>query len=171
LHCSSPPPSLQTVSRVTWNGAHRRAYVHALEGEEPSLRTCAQLAQSGDLPRATSLLMAIISRSATYAHMKVSRRGGPPSRPPWKPFFTRQCFELKREWKRLGRQLGWRAPQVVLLERRYHSFVRSQKRSWLMNQLQEVIAMFHTEPRRFWRTLNGSPPTLPGPLCHPSAWD
>jgi len=171
LHCSSTPLPLHKVSRVTWKGTHRRAYVHALEGEEPSLRTCAELAQSGDLPGASSLLMAVISRSATHAHMKVSRRESPPSRPPWKPFFTHQCFALKREWKRLGRQLGWRAPPVVLLERRYHSFVRSQKRSWLLTQLQDVIAMFHTEPRRFWRLLNGSPPPLPGPLCHPSAWE
>jgi hypothetical protein len=56
LHCLPPLP-LPVIRRVTWKGSHRRAYVHALAGEDPLVHKCGEFARSGNLAQASSLLM------------------------------------------------------------------------------------------------------------------
>jgi hypothetical protein len=168
---SAPTPSpLPMLRRLLWRGSCRLLYVNALEGEESSLIQCQSLAQSGNIPQALSLFQATLFKAATQAGMLLLPQGRSRPSPRHKPFFDKECLELKRAWKKLGRQVGWHDAGVRTLERRYHALVRSKKRSWLLQQLQGIIAMYHSEPRRFWRILHGSSPRLPDPLSHPSAW-
>jgi hypothetical protein len=85
------------------------------------------------------------------------------------PFYDSECLRLKREYRRLAGREG-HTEQVRELERKYHSYVRARKRSWLLEQLRAATQQFHGDPRMFWRHLRGPITPLPGPLCNHQAW-
>lgn len=87
-----------------------------------------------------------------------------------KPFFDSRAHEFRRVWRRLCRRYGGRHPLTLQSERTYHSHVRSQKRVWALERLNDCISLFHSNSRQFWRMLHGSPVGLPVPLRSPGAW-
>lgn len=87
-----------------------------------------------------------------------------------RPFFDNECRRLKREWRKAARMHGWHSTETKVLERHYHSVVRSRKRAWLLHQLQNCIHLFHSCPRQFWKSFRGGILGLPVPLLSHDAW-
>jgi hypothetical protein len=160
------------LRQVHWKGACRLDYVHHLELVAPTLGCCTDLALAGHVEQAMDTLSQVLVRAAHAADMRIyTVRLGSQARPrPHQPFYDQECVRLKRDWRRAGRLHGFSAPLVRGLERHYHSYVRSRKRAWLMSQLEERVALFHTCPRQFWRTFRGHPPSLPLPLHDHEVW-
>ena len=160
------------LRQVHWKGGCRLDYVHHLELAAPALDRCADLALTGHVEQAMDTLSQVLVRAAHAADMRLHTvRLDSKARPrPHQPFYDQECVRLKREWRRAGRVHGFSAPLVRGLERHYHSYVRSRKRVWLMSQLDECVALFHTCPRHFWRTFRGHPPSLPLPLHDHEVW-
>ena len=128
------------LREIRWHGGYRVPLVQQLEQAAPSLADCIALADAGNVEQAIlSLSNIILTASHRRSHLH-------------QPFFDSECIRLKRDWRREGRRLGFSDPQVRGLERQYHAYVRSRKRVWLMSQLEECVALFHTCPRQFWRS-------------------
>ena len=160
------------LRQVYWKGGCRLDYVHHLELAAPALDRCADLVLTGHVEQAMDTLSQVLVCVAHAADMRLHTvRLDSKARPrPHQPFYDQECVRLKREWRRAGRVHGFSAPLVRGLERHYHSYVRSRKRVWLMSQLDECVALFHTCPRHFWRTFRGHPPSLPLPLHDHEVW-
>lgn len=159
-----------TIVGIKWQEQLRIPFVQSLEEAPNGLQISTALAQEGKIAEALGAFTQTLLASAHDAGM--------PSRP-WgnriqrtnKPFYNGECYELKREWRKAGKLQGFQSPAVKTLERQYHSFVRSRKRSWLLNQLKDCISLYNTCPRRFWQTFRGAVPGLPGPLLYQEAWE
>jgi hypothetical protein len=130
------------IRAIDWQRVLRIPYVASLERATTRLNECIHMANEGHLAQALDGLSEVVVNSATEAGMplRVRRKGQDRFR---KPFFNEECQRLKREWRRAGRQYGYQFEDVRLLERKYHSYVRSQKRAWLLAQLQDRLNMFH----------------------------
>jgi hypothetical protein len=169
-HVHQDGHSGRVIRAIDWQRVLRIPYVASLERATTRLNECIHMANEGHLAQALDGLSEVVVNSATEAGMplRVRRKGQDRFR---KPFFNEECQRLKREWRRAGRQYGYQFEDVRLLERKYHSYVRSQKRAWLLAQLQDRLNMFHVNPRRFWQLFRGSPVGLPIPLLSHGAWD
>jgi hypothetical protein len=160
------------LRQVHWKGGCRLDYVHHLELAAPALGRCTDLALAGHVEQAMDTLSQVLVHAAHAADMRMYtvRLGSQARTRPHQPFYDQECVRLKRDFRRAGRLHGFSAPLVRGLERHYHSYVRSRKRVWLMSQLEECVALFHTCPRQFWRTFRGHPPSLPLPLHDHEVW-
>lgn len=63
-----------------------------------------------------------------------------------KPFFDRECAQLKSQVRRASDPATKKA-----LERLYHSTVRSKRRKYLQWRLQDLIVQKYSHPRSFWK--------------------
>lgn len=160
------------LREVTWDTGFRLSFVEHLEQAGPHLDTCVSLATAGHVEQALVNLSDILMTAASAAGMPVRTLGRPhPARArSHQPFFNHECMRLKSEWRRAGRKHGFSAPEVRGLERQYHAYVRSRKRSWMIAKMEECIALSHSAPRKFWRTLRGPPSPLPLPLQNHEVW-
>ena len=139
----------------------------------PTLGVCIDLATTGHVEQALTTLSHVLVTAAHEANMRMHNVciNSHSRARPHQPFYDQECVRLKRDWRRVGRLHGFSDPAVRGLERQYHSHVRSRKRTWLMSQLEECVALFHTCPRQFWRTFRGPPSPLPLPLQNHDLWD
>lgn len=169
-----PPPSHrhwgEPIKTIRWQEGCRIAYVEQLEGGVAQLDQCIQLANEGQLAQALTALSNTMVQAASDAGMIARTSGGRKTNPQNKPFFDNECQRLKREWRRAGRIRGYLDPEVKILQRRYHSLVRSRKRAWLLAQLKTCIQTFNSRPRRFWQMLRGKVQGLPIPLQKQGVW-
>ena len=158
--------------RIVWDASKRTDYVVRLEGMESQLQECENLIQANQGKEALDLLVHTIKTAAREAGM-VERlpRGSSHTKTVNKPFYDRECGRLKREWRLQGRRRGYRAPEVLVLKRMYHSHVRTCKRRWMLEQLKEALAMYHSNPKMFWQRLRGQQVSLPQPLQRPQVWN
>jgi hypothetical protein len=136
--------------KVVWEASKRVDYALCLEHLELELQSCETLIQANREKEALDTLIHLIKTAAREAGLvEKLPRGTSSTKPVRKPFFDRECEQLKREWQRQGRQLGHRAPEVLTLKRKYHSHVRACKRKRLLLQLKEVIQLYHSHPKMF----------------------
>ena len=169
-HVQQDGHSGRDIRAIDWQRALRIPYGENLERVHTRLNECIHMANDGNLTQALDGLSEVVVNAAIEAGMplRIRRKGQGRFR---KPFYNEECQRLKREWRKAGRQYGYQFQEVRLLERKYHSYVRSQKRAWLLTQLQERLNMFHVNPRRFWQLFRGAPVGLPVPLLSHGAWD
>ena len=169
-HAHQDRNSGRVIRAINWQRASRIPYVESLERANTRLNECIQMANEGNVANALDALSGVVVNAAIEAGMplRVRSKGQGRFR---KPFFNEECQRLKREWRRAGRQYGYQFEEVRLLERKYHAYVRSQKRAWSLAQLQERLNMFHVNPRRFWQMFRGPDVGLPIPLLSHDAWD
>ena len=162
----------EPLRHAHWKGGCRSDYVHHLGLAAPTLGRCVELALAGQVDQAMDTLSHVIVHAAGEADMRIHTVGlaSHAGTRQHQPFYDQECVRLKREWRRSGRLHGFSDPLVRGLERHYHSYVRSRKRVWLMAQLEECVALFHSCPRLFWRTFRGRPPSLPLPLHDHALW-
>ena len=169
---STRPTLPQEIMRiVNWNGRYRLPFIEALEGARPRLDRCAFMAREGNIDLAMTEFHDILLSSARDAGMALQSKETKERGYSNRPFFNKDCQLLKREWRVAGRKHGYQSQLVKSLERKYHSYVRSRKRAWLLSNLQECISMFHSNPRRFWQTFRGKTMALPKPLQTHDAWE
>ena len=169
------PPALTEEGpqrcRIIWDARKRMDYVSCLEEMEIQLQECEILIQANKVQEALDKLVHTLKTAAREAGL-VERvpQVKCNTRVKNKPFYDRECEQLKKEWRRQGRRLGYRAPEVLTLKRTYHLHVRSCKRRWMLQQLKEAIALYHANPKKFWKQLRGGHAYLPQPLLNPGIW-
>ena len=117
------------LPRLNWDDSRREAYVQALDG--CALDACAMLAAQGSIPQACEQLSATVlaAAQASGCRFKPAVPAGPPrtqKRRENKPFFDRECRDLKR----LYQHTRSRDPeQAHVLLRKYVSVVRQNAAS------------------------------------------
>ena len=166
LQCSlAPQPGAVSgadgtpLPRLSWDDSHREAYVQALDGL--ALDACTMLAAQGSIPRACEQLSAAVlaAAQASGCRFKPAVSAGPPCSPPTqrrrehKPFFDRECQDLKR----LYQHTRSRDPeQAHVLLRKYASVVRRKCRIYRQLQTDTLLRSIRSRPRDFWRKLNST---------------
>ena len=155
------------LPRLSWDDSHCEAYVQALDGF--ALDACTMLAAQGNIPRACEQLSAAVlaAAQASGCRFKPAISAGPPCSPPTqrrrehKPFFDRECRDLKR----LYQHTRSRDPeQAHVLLRKYASVVRRKCRIYRQLQTATLLRSIRSRPRDFWRKLHGKPAALPPTL-------
>ena len=157
---------------LSWDDSHREAYVQALDS--CALDACTVLAAQGSIPQACEQLSAAVlaAAQASECQIKPAISAGPPPPPTQrrrehKPFFDRECRDLKR----LYQHTRSRDPeQAHVLLRRYASVVRRKCRTYRQLQTDTLLREIRSRPRDFWRQLNGKPAALPPTLQQHSQW-
>ena len=130
------------------------------------------LAAQGSIPRACEQLSATVlaAAQASGCRFKPAVPAGPPrtqKRREHKPFFDRECRDLKR----LYQHTRSRDPeQAHVLLRKYASVVRRKCRIYRQLQTDTLLREIRSRPRDFWRKLNGKPAALPRALQQQSKW-
>ena len=158
------------LPRLNWDDSRREAYVQALDG--CALDACAMLAAQGSIPQACEQLSATVLAAAQTSgcRFKPAVPAGPPrtqKRREHKPFFDRECRDLKR----LYQHTRSRDPeQAHVLLRKYASVVRRKCRIYRQLQTDTLLREIRSRPRDFWRKLNGKPAALPRALQQQSKW-
>jgi hypothetical protein len=163
------PPSLVKGAprcRVVWEASKRVDYALCLENLEVQLQSCETLIQA-NRGEAVDTLIHIIKTAAREAGLvEKAPRGTSGTKPIRKPFYDRDCEQLKREWRRQGQHLGHRPPEVLTLKRKYHSHVPPCKRRWIACTIERshptIPLPFQNVLETLNRTPNTSPPTLTG---------
>ena len=130
------------------------------------LQAALSAAACGNVQTAFQSLHTAIGQAADMSGMRVTSKQGKPGETPNKPFFDRQCAQLKREVLHARDPAARRA-----LERRYHSIVRSKRRKYLQQQLQDLITQQYSNPRSFWKILRQEHAELPPSLHAVQLWD
>ena len=157
--------------RILWDATKRQAYALKLEEMGVQLQACQTLIEANQNEEALNLFVHILKTAAREVGMREQLPQGTTTRVvTHKPFYDRQCGQLKREWRRQGKRHGFRAPEVLTLQRAYHSHVRACKRRWMLTQLEESITLFRNNPKQFWKKLRGKQASLPRPLQSPKMW-
>ena len=163
-----PPCSGAPLSRRHWDPDARNAYCHALQTPKcaAELHAAQQSAQDHDVPAAFSHLLDAIGLAANDAGMP-SRHGshrvvGSPST----PFFDSECRESKRRVRS-----AQDSTTKKVLEREYHSLVRSKRRAYRLGRLRALLVQQHTQPRHFWKLLRSAQTPIPVSLQPVQTWD
>ena len=156
------------LPRLNWDDSRREAYVQVLDG--CALNACAMLAAQGSIPQACEQLSATVLAAAQTSgcRFKPAVPAGPPrtqKRREHKPFFDRECRDLKR----LYQHTRSRDPeQAHVLLRKYASVVRRKCR--IYRQTDTLLREIRSRPRDFCKKLNGKPAALPRALQQQSKW-
>ena len=73
-----------------------------------------------------------------------------------------------------GKETGQSAQDPIsrkLLEREYHSLVRSKRRAFRLGRLRALLEQQYTQPRYFWKLLRSAQTPIPASLQPVQAWD
>ena len=151
-----------------WQPDLRADYFGNVQSSQCQLQLKASLtaADCGNVQAAFQSLHTAIGQAADVSGMTATSRQSKPCRTPNKPFFDRQCAQLKRQVQRAPDPITRKA-----LERRYHSLVRSKRRKYLQQRLQDLIAPQYSNPRGFWKLPRQEHAKLPLSLQAVQLWD
>ena len=160
------------LQRVTWSFAARSAYVDALGGmANPHIQVALTAASNADVTTACAAVEAAMRAAATAADMPTKSHSGITfDGRLHKPWFDAECHASKHTvWLAVRR----RAPhdEIHALQRTYHSFVRSKKRRYQLQELRAILQHQHHDPRKFWKGLRSRMHDLPQGLQAVQAWD
>ena len=129
-------------------------------------RSRASLA-AGHTAEAFEAFQAGLRVSAGFGGMPVRLGSKGPSRRPNQPFFDQECRALKRQ-VRAARARGDLNCKVI--ERKYHSVVRSKERAHQKAELGKLIRERGGEPRKYWKRWKAARRPLPTPLLQVQLW-
>ena len=161
--CSGTP-----LSKRHWNPDARNDYCHALQSPncETELNAARQSALDHDVHAAFQHLSQAIGLAADAAGMPSKCGSHRVSGSPNKPFFDSECRESKRR-VRAAQDPAARK----LLEREYHSLVRSKRRAFRLGRLRALLEQQYTQPRFFGKLLRSKHAPLPVSLQDVHVWD
>lgn len=165
---SIPPCSGAPLARRHWNPDARNDYCHALQSPNCTveLHAAGQSALDCDVPAAFQHFLAAIGLAADDADMPLRRGSRRVMGSPNKPFIDSECRESK------GRVSFAQDPAArKLLEREYHSLVRSKRRAFRLVRLRALLEQKHTQPRCFWKLLRSAQTPVPISLQPVQTWD
>jgi hypothetical protein len=160
------------LPRVHWLPAGRGAYARALgDVADGVLEACSQAAARADVSAAFDLLDGAVRQAARVAGMRGGAGGRRlPLGRDHQPFFDKECLRLKRGVRACLRWGGSRQ-EARVLERQYHSVVRSKRRAHRRRELQALLADQRGDPRRFWKRLRSMRRDVPPQLRPVQCWD
>ena len=161
------------LPRLRWNPCAQVNYVNCLGNVSGTyLRASSLAAAQGDVDGAFQQLEEGVLAAASQAGMPMSkgscRARGDCGR--HKPFFDAECAALKRQVRALRRRDG-PSEEAKVLERRYHSVVRTKRRAHRQRMLEATLQEQRGNPRGFWQKLRCDHQPLPAPLCRVQEWD
>ena len=158
----------QPLLKRHWQPDLRADYFGSLQSSQcqQHLQAALTAAASGDVHTAFHSLHTAMGQAADMSGMRATSKQGKPGRTPSKPFFDRQCAQLKREMHRAPDPISRKA-----LERRYHSLVRSKRRKHMQQRLEDLITQQYSHPRSFWKLLRQEHAELPLSLQAVQLWD
>ena len=85
---------------------------------------------------------------------------------PDKPFYDTECRAAKK------RVRNARDPAArKILEREYHSLVRTKRRAFRLGRLRALLEQQYTQPRSFWKLLRSAQTPIPVSLQPVQIWD
>ncbi len=130
-HCSGTP-----LSRRRWNPHAKDAYCHALQSPTcaAELQTARQSAIDRDVGAAFQHVLNAVGQAADDAGMLSKRASHKVAASFNKPFFDTECRVAKRRVNSARDPISWK-----LLEREYHSLVRSKRRAFRLGRLQALL--------------------------------
>lgn len=86
------------------------------------------------------------------------------------PWYTDDCRQLRQQLRTASRLVP-HTPQLRALQRQYQALLRSKRRQYDQQQLQQFCQLLKTDPCKFWQQARLPTSLLPEQLRHPAAWD
>ena len=152
------------LPQLRWNPCAQANYVNCLGNVSGTyLRASSLAAARGDVDGAFQQLEEGVLAAASQAGMPLStgscRARGDCGR--HKPFFDAECAALKRQVRALRRRDG-PSEEAKVLERQYHSVVRTKRRAHRQRMLAATLQEQRGNPRGFWHSCGAiTNPCLP----------
>lgn len=161
------------LPHLKWSPDKRDHFARALSSDDTAslaLQSCRSAASTACVDGAFQALHTAVCAAASSAGVELRACGSRrPNGAQHRPFFDAQCLASKRAVRACARH-GSRE-ELRLMERQYHSLVRSKQRAYRHHLLQQLLLGQVTDPRHFWKRLRSDHAELPPQLQAVQQWE